>query len=164
MTKQIQAWIKNIKESLIINPKRVLEIGSLNINGSVRQFFPDASLYIGIDMQKGTGVDIVMNARDIEKEFRKGSFDTVICLEMLEHDIAFWLTLRSINWILKKGGYFICSTPTIGFPFHPYPRDYWRFTEEAYVDVVFKGYDLLKMDRVVDDEGNPGICAIGKKS
>ena len=163
MTKQIRDWIRGIKESLVVNPGRVLEIGSLDVNGEVREFFPDANEYIGIDMQKGAGVDIVINAHDIKKRFGENSFDTVVCLEMLEHDNAFWLTLRNIKWVLKKGGFFICSTPTINFPFHPYPKDYWRFTKEAYSDVIFKGYDLVKIDGVVDSEGSPGICAIGKK-
>ena len=38
---------------------KVLEIGSLDINGSVRPLFEDAEYYLGIDMQEGPGVDLV---------------------------------------------------------------------------------------------------------
>ena len=41
----------------------VLEIGSLDINGSVRPMFKPFQLtYTGIDMQEGPGVDIVVDA------------------------------------------------------------------------------------------------------
>jgi len=38
--------------------KKVLEIGSLDINGSIRIFF-DTPSYIGVDVGEGRGVDIV---------------------------------------------------------------------------------------------------------
>ena len=37
---------------------RVLEIGSLDINGSTRSFFSDGD-YLGIDVAPGAGVDLV---------------------------------------------------------------------------------------------------------
>jgi len=42
---------------------RTLEIGSLDINGSVRQFF-DGGSYIGLDVAPGHGVDIVCPGQD----------------------------------------------------------------------------------------------------
>lgn len=164
MTPQIQAWVKKAKEKYLNFPAFILEIGSLDINGGVRHFFTDAKKYIGIDMQVGRGVDIVLNAHDIKDRFEKSSFDIVICLETLEHDNGFWITLANINYVLKEGGFFLCSTPTLGFPYHPYPKDYWRFTKDAYKEVIFKGYKILEMVEVKDEVGYPGICAIGQKT
>ncbi len=45
--------------------KRVLELGSLNINGSPRGFFEDCE-YIGVDRQAGNGVDIVYKAHEFK--------------------------------------------------------------------------------------------------
>ena len=53
---------------------RVLEVGSLDLNGSVRRFFSNCA-YTGIDVAPGKGVDIVCQGQ----EFRgpDGSFDHV---------------------------------------------------------------------------------------
>jgi hypothetical protein len=53
----------------------VLEIGSLDISGSVRQFYRDCS-YTGIDVAQGKGVDVVCQGQDFGAS--NGSFDQVI--------------------------------------------------------------------------------------
>ena len=164
MTPQIQQWVKKAKEDFIKSPGRVLEIGSLDVNGGIRHFFSDAEEYIGIDMKKGSGVDKVMAAKDILTVFGEESFNTILCLEMLEHDIAFWHTLDNIKKVLKKGGILLISTPTFGFPLHRYPKDYFRFGVDAYKEMIFKDFSILRLSEVKDREGNPGICCIGKKT
>jgi hypothetical protein len=42
----------------------VLEVGSLNINGTVRDFF-DAKEYVGVDLIEGPGVDRVCAGQDL---------------------------------------------------------------------------------------------------
>ena len=163
MTPQIQQWVKQAKKDFIKSPGKVLEIGSLNINGGVREFFPDAKEYIGIDMQKGEGVDKVIEAHDILRVWPIESFDAVLCLEMLEHDNAFWKTVDNVHQVLKRGGILIVSTPTFGFPIHRYPKDYFRFGEDAYREIIFKDFEILRISEVKDSENSPGICCIGKK-
>lgn len=163
MTPQIQAWVKKAKTDFIKKPGKVLEIGSLNFNGGVREFFSDASSYIGTDMQEGEGVDLVINAHDLLKEFKKESFDTILCLETFEHDDKFWLTLENIKALIKKNGFLIITTPTFGFPLHRFPKDYFRFGEDAFRDIFFKDYRIINLEEVKDSEGNSGICAIGQK-
>lgn len=163
MTPQIQEWIKKAKKDFIKSPGKVLEIGSMDINGGVREFFADAEEYIGIDMQKGKGVDIVLKAHKILNVWPEETFDTVICLEMLEHDNAFWLTLENMHKVLKKNGNLIISTPTYGFPTHRYPKDYFRFGEDTFRDIFFKDYKILRLSEVKDRENSPGLCCIGRK-
>lgn len=163
MTPQIQEWVKKSKDKYIKSPGKVLEIGSLNINGGIREYFNDAKQYIGIDLVKGHGVDKVLNAHDILKTWGAGTFDTVICLEALEHDNAPWITRDQIYKILRDGGYLIISTPTFGFPLHRFPKDYFRFGEDAFRDILFSGFKILKLEEVRDIENNPGIVCIGKK-
>lgn len=163
MTPQIQQWVKLTKEDFIKFPGKILEIGSLDINGGVREFFADAEEYIGIDTQKGKGVDKLMEAHDIIKVWPEETFDTVLCLEMLEHDNAFWKTIENIRQVLKRGGFLIVSTPTFGFPLHRFPKDYFRFGEDAYREIIFKNYKILRLSEVRDIENSPGICCIGRK-
>lgn len=62
-------------------PIRVLEIGSLNINGTTRDHFPNAD-YTGLDIVPGPGVDIVANAATWTPD---REYDVVICQEVFEH-------------------------------------------------------------------------------
>lgn len=145
-------------------PGRVLEIGSQDINGTVRQYFEDATEYIGTDMQDGVNVDMVINNHDILARFGSDTFDTVIACEVLEHDRRFWKTAASLQAVLKPGGYLIITTPTFMFPIHRFPKDYYRFGEDAYRDEFFDGMEILDLRHVgymarVDCT----ICGIARK-
>ena len=80
--------------------RKVLEVGSLDINGSVRNMFK--SSYTGIDLQEGKGVDIVMDAVDIKNKFEPESFDCVLCLETLEHAKDPLSVVKNMKWVLQK--------------------------------------------------------------
>ena len=43
----------------------VIEIGSLDINGSVRDFYGNTPRYIGVDLAEGKGVDLVAEGQDL---------------------------------------------------------------------------------------------------
>lgn len=59
----------------------VLEMGSRDINGSIRAVLP-APHYVGIDTVDGKGVDVVGDATTWTDPHR---FDLVACAEVLEH-------------------------------------------------------------------------------
>lgn len=60
----------------------VVEIGSRNVNGGVRDLLPDAESYLGIDIVSGPGVDLVCDAADWVPD---RTYDLVICNETFEH-------------------------------------------------------------------------------
>ena len=63
-------------------PRSVLEIGSLDINGSVRSLFAGRVHYHGIDVVEGPGVNEVADAA----EWHAGrSYEVVVSTEVLEH-------------------------------------------------------------------------------
>jgi SAM-dependent methyltransferase len=117
----VRTWIA--AESAGLREKHVLEIGSRDENGTIRDLF--TGTYIGIDMRAGPSVDRVMDAHEIH--FKTGTFDVVICAEVLEHDAAFWLTLAEAGRVLVPGGHLLLTTRGNGFAEHAYPSDYWRF-------------------------------------
>lgn len=163
MTPQIQNWVLENRKKFIKNPGRVLEIGSKDITGTVREYFLDAKEYIGTDMERGFNVDLIIDAHDLLKKFKKESFETVLCLEMLEHDREFWKTIDKMQKLLKRSGFLIISTPTFGFPLHRHPKDYFRYGEDAFREIFFKGFKILNLSQVEDEKGNPAICCIGQK-
>lgn len=112
MTPEVRNWIANARGKYIPTPPgRVLEIGSLDVNGQVRDLFTDAEVYIGVDNIAGRNVDVVLNGHDVLSHFGAGAFDLVLCLETLEHDPAFWLTLQGVRAVLKPGGLACISVP-----------------------------------------------------
>lgn len=92
------------------NYKRILEVGSLDINGSVRQFFHNCQ-YIGLDVGEGKGVDVICPIEDYHSEEK---FDVVISTEMLEHAVNWKPAIQSMLDNLKSGGIliFTCAGPT----------------------------------------------------
>lgn len=62
---------------------KALEVGSYDINGSVRFHFQNFSEYIGVDWRAGPSVDKVCFAHEMAFDHK---FDVVISSSMLEHD------------------------------------------------------------------------------
>jgi SAM-dependent methyltransferase len=86
---------------------KVLEIGSLDINGSVRPiFYPFAEKYIGIDMQEGPGVDIVVDAA---KFIHFETYDIILCAEVFEHTPHWKQIIQNSYNNLVDGGIFIAT-------------------------------------------------------
>lgn len=85
----------------------VLEIGSLDINGTIKGIFtPFANMYIGIDPQEGPGVDIVCDALDYLKY---DHFDVVVACEVFEHTPDYQKIIFNSMMNLRKGGIFIAT-------------------------------------------------------
>ena len=143
MMPYIIEWVQSLRSSHLTYPGRILEVGSRNINGSVRVCFESHLDYVGIDSEPGDGVDTVMDGSEILESFGPHSFDTVICCETFEHAPEFWKILEAIRGVLKPGGLFVVTTPTISFPYHAFPVDVYRFTHDTYRLVFFKDMEIL---------------------
>lgn len=89
----------------------VLECGSHNINGTVRNFFEDCA-YIGLDVGKGADVDVVCLAH--EYDMPDETFDTVISSEMFEHDPHWNKSFKNMIRLCKKDGLVIFTCATTG--------------------------------------------------
>ena len=88
----------------------VVEIGSLDINGSVRQFFSNC-VYVGVDVGPGPGVDVVSLGHQY---IMSNSFDVVISCECFEHDPYWKDTFSNMIDLCKSGGLIIFSCATTG--------------------------------------------------
>ena len=125
---------------------KVLEVGSLDVNGGVRENFLLASEYVGIDIREGKGVDLVMHAEDLPQKF-PAYFDLVISTETFEH-CERWKEAMQGSWdALKVGGRMCVTTPTKEKGRHNHPWDYWRWTLDDYRH-IFKDQIILKAEDV----------------
>jgi SAM-dependent methyltransferase len=101
---------KSLFPEMFVN-RKVLEIGSLDINGSVRGFFENCE-YIGLDIAPGPGVDIACEGQKYDAPSE--SFDVVISCEVMEHNPYWEDTLKNMIRLLKPGGLMVMSCATIG--------------------------------------------------
>lgn len=106
-------FVKIIKKNLPLyfTGGKVLEIGSLDINGSIRSFF-DADQYTGVDVGEGPGVDKVCQGQLVD--FPSDSLDVAISCECMEHN-PFWVeTVSNMFRMAAPGGLVVVSCATIG--------------------------------------------------
>jgi len=110
---------------------KVVDIGSYDVNGSYKPIFGSNNIkYIGIDMQEGPNVDIVLKSH-YKFPIRSDSIDLVISGQTFEHVEFFWLTWIEMVRITKPGGMIFLIAPSRG-PEHRYPQDCWRFYPDGY--------------------------------
>lgn len=89
----------------------VLEIGSYDVNGSVRQFFSGAD-YVGVDLCTGPGVDVVGDGHSVD--FGVDRFDLSISCECFEHNPQWVETFLNMVRMTKPGGVVIVTCASTG--------------------------------------------------
>lgn len=125
MNAEVHDWVAGIVASL--PPRRsVVEIGSRNVNGTVRDLFPGAD-YVGIDLLAGRLVDIVADGATWQPD---APVDTVVCLSTLEHSPAAEAICRNAVAMLEPGGVLILMA-TVD-PYEPHGIDGGRLAEGAH--------------------------------
>lgn len=159
-------WIEAVNHELDLKPKRVIDIGcreQKNRSGA-RELFPD-SQYVGVDMVEGPNVDVIADAYHLDKRFAPGRFDAALCLHLLEHIARPWEVLWQVDYVLENMGLLYVSIPTIGYPIHNHPGDYWRPTEQAVREVIMDGYEVLSLEHARSPRGkHPFINALGRRN
>ena len=146
-----------------VGGRRVLEVGSRNCNGGLRVIVESFSPgeYIGVDAEAGPGVDRVCRAEAIADVFGEESFDVVISTEMLEHVRDWRSAISNMKRVCRRGGLIVLTTRSIGFPYHGYPTDFWRYEPED-IQAMFSEMEILMLER--DEQDVPGVFAKVKKT
>lgn len=142
--------------------KRVLEVGSRSVNGSVRPIitrFCEPAEYIGVDLFPGKFVDQVAEVDQLLRIFGPSSFDAVVSTELLEHVRDWKAAISNLKGVLREGGHIYLTTRSIGFPFHGYPYDYWRYEIED-MERIFRDHRMISLAR---DPHVPGVFLVALK-
>ncbi len=116
-----------------------LEVGSLNVNGTIRDV---VHIDVGVDMREGKDVDQVVAGEDLPYAFPAEGFDMVVTCETLEHVRNWREFLQGIWYVLKDDGHLVCTLASKKKGRHAYPDDYWRMTPE-HVHNIFAGNDIV---------------------
>lgn len=151
MHKNVAEFVKAVKwhRPNYFNSGRVLECGSLDINGSNKPFFEGCE-YTGIDIVDGKNVNIVTRVHEFIPKI-SSFYDVVISTEMLEHDKYYAESLEAMFRLLKIGGLLIVTAAGEGREEHgtrnrlpkdsPLTNDYYA---NVTVDMLQKGLNFSK--------------------
>lgn len=108
---------------------KIIEIGSQDVNGSLKPIFPPGLEYVGVDFVPGKGVDVILGDPYV-LPFEDSSTDLVLCSSVFEHSELFWVLYLEIMRILKPHGLFYLNVPSNG-DVHRWPVDCWRFYPDS---------------------------------
>ena len=94
---------------------KVIEIGSLDINGTIRQHFANCE-YVGVDVGQGPNVDLVCEGQSVDHP--DNTYDVSGSCNCFEHNPHWVETFRNMWRMTKVGGLVFVSVPTTGCPEH----------------------------------------------
>jgi SAM-dependent methyltransferase len=136
MRESIKQFVGICAQTLPIS-EPIYEFGAFQVKGqegfaNLRPLFPGKK-YIGADIRKGLGVDVILNLHNINLPAE--SVGTVLILDTLEHVEYPQKAIENAHRILKSDGILIISS-VMNFPIHDYPHDFWRFTPEGFKSLL----------------------------
>lgn len=112
MHEQAQAFFESHLKGM--PPLRVVEFGSLNVNGSLRQIY-EAESWWGLDLIAGRDVDLVADAAWWRTDKR---YDLCLCAEVFEHTPEWPQIIQTAHDVLVPGGLLLASCATGERPPH----------------------------------------------
>lgn len=153
--------MENMRRCLDMHPLpdrcKVIDLGAMNVNGSYKQLLAADVDYVGIDLEPGNNVDVVLS--DVyHLPFDDNSVDVVLSGQMLEHCAHFWRVFSEIHRVLKPDGLAFLIAPSSG-PVHRYPVDCYRFYPDAYQALA--DWSGLRLVQSWTDERGPWRDLVG---
>ena len=131
-------------------PWRVLDVGSGGDEGTLTYrslVSPPRFTYVGLDIDAGPNVDVVVRDPYDWREVADESVDLVLSGQMLEHSPYFWISAAEIARVLVPGGTAILIAPSTGYP-HRFPLDCWRFYPDSWPALCsYVGLELVESYR-----------------
>jgi SAM-dependent methyltransferase len=99
-------FVTGVVDKLDVSQLTVVELGSYDVNGSVRPLFAGCAGYIGVDLRPGPGVDVVGDAATWGEPEH---CDVVVTTETLEHTPAAREIVANAARLLRPGGWVIVT-------------------------------------------------------
>lgn len=145
--------VSEFRDKYIKPGDKILDVGSLNVNGCHRGLLPDFD-YTGIDVQAGPNVDVVVKPYDYP--FPANSFDIVLSGQCIEHSQHPWRILYEIGRLVKVGGFVLITAPW-QWQVHRYPVDCFRILPDGLVSMLTDaGLKVIVCD--ISDRDTYGIA------
>ncbi|MEJ7811817.1 MAG: methyltransferase domain-containing protein [Gemmatimonadaceae bacterium] len=114
----LKAWL----DRLVRPGAKILDVGCGDGARYGRHLRAAGVLLSGVDVSevavqaaRSNGIDATVVNLDERLPFPDGTFDGVICLEVLEHLVDPEFTARDVLRLLRPGGHLLVSVPNVGF-------------------------------------------------
>lgn len=134
-------------------PGRLLDVGSLDVNGTYRHYIPAGWDYVGLDQVEGPNVDVV--APSIPWPFPDGHFDAVISGQCLEHAERPHEVAGEIGRVLAPGAP-LCLIAPWSWEIHRHPKDCWRILPDG-MEILLGDAGCDVIEARIDDRDCIGI-------
>ena len=146
--RQVYEFVEGVVVDYQLNRSdyQVLEVGSLDVNGSIRNLLNQTN-YIGLDLVAGPGVDLVGDI--VTSHLPDQSFDLVLCLEVLEHAPQAEQIVHTIHRVLKPEGLLILTcAATLRSPHSAYggklrPGEFYKNVDYEELESWCSRFELL---------------------
>jgi len=96
--------------------------------------------YFAVDIAPGPNIDLVADIHNTG--LPDASFDTIVCTQVIEHVKNPFRVLEEIKRLLRPGGVCFVSAPFM-YPYHPDPKDFFRFSAEGLQSFFAEGQDEI---------------------
>jgi len=169
--KFIEFSLDELKKKNNFNNLSVLDVGSFDVGGSIRDFFKKNN-YIGVDLIKGPNVDIVLSGSELYK--LKQKFDIVISCECFEHAKDWKEIFLSMYNVCEADGYVLFTCASRGRIEHgtlrtinsDSPGTTGTYYKNIFKSEFIKSFDLKNMFqsfKVIYNFKSSDLYFIGKK-
>ena len=144
---EMQWFIHNYADKIDKNIITVLDVGSLDVNGSFKPLFNqlyqlNRYKYYGLDIAEGRNVDYIPD-NIYSWDLPNDRFDIVISGHTLEHCEFPWVTMSEMARVLKKDG-LLCLIVPRGYRDHKYPTDCYRYLSDGVTALAkYTGLEVL---------------------
>lgn len=135
-------------------PINVLDIGGRDVNGTLRDLFPNAD-YTVLDIRPGPNVDIIADAREWDPDGRK--WELILCTEVFEHVQGWPKICVAARKACGPNGRFVVTCAGLGRPAHsgfeatgPQPGEFYENLTARALDsaLVAAGWVDVKAEQI----------------
>jgi SAM-dependent methyltransferase len=138
----ITQFLKRTAKIISAQTGRLLEIGPQD-RSEVRQCFANSTIdtFDIVDTYHPTYVGDITKHNDFIAD---GTYDCVVCMDVIEHTINPFAAVRELRRALRHGGFLLISAP-LNFRIHGPIPDNWRFTEHGF-KVLLRDFEVIEID------------------
>ncbi len=124
---------------------RLLDIAP-QVHEGARPFFPASVTVETLDIDPKAGASWVGDICQTNAFLTDGSFDFIVCTEVLEHVLQPFAAVHELRRLLKFGGLIFVTVP-FNFRIHGPLPDCWRFTEHG-LRALFSEWELVELNAI----------------
>lgn len=149
--KAVIIFTQVINKEHVVNKNNVLYVGIAGDppGGEYSNLFVNADIKT-FDIDSKWKPEIIGDITNTQ--FKENSWDTVICVQVIEHVKNLFNLPIELHRIIKPNGYLIIDCPW-NYPYHAEPpsfKDYWRISKDGMVE-LFNNFRLIN---IVSTESN----------